>query len=213
MCFSCNVGFQFPEFLAFSHWVLLPLRFALIGTSRKALEAIAAVVTLDRGDGQAHTHTRTNLDTPRATKTIKNAGKSKIIAVLLILLMGCFLVQQGQIQRSGFYVSAESPKLRTARVAKVDFVRLWTWRRCSPEPWRNFEIPRRCLHCYTLNTGRIQTCFLGTIVAFTKVKLLSLSANYKVHSQHSLHLFVQLICNHTARLMSAIEQPLKLQAF
>jgi hypothetical protein len=127
--------------------------------------------------------------------------------------MGCFLVQQGQIQRSGFYVSAESPKLRTARVAKVDFVRLWTWRRCSPEPWRNFEIPRRCLHCYTLNTGRIQTCFLGTIVAFTKVKLLSLSANYKVHSQHSLHLFVQLICNHTARLMSAIEQPLKLQAF
>lgn len=127
--------------------------------------------------------------------------------------MGCFLVQQGQIQRSGFYVSAESPKLRTARVAKVDFVRLWTWRRCSPEPWRNFEIPRRCLHCYTLNTGRIQTCFLGTIVVFTKVKLLLLSANYKVHSQHSLHLFVQLICNHTARLMSAIEQPLKLQAF
>ena len=71
LCFSCNVGFQFPEFLAFSHWVLLPLRFALIGTSRKALEAIAAVVTLDRGDGQAHTHTRTNLDTPRATKTKK----------------------------------------------------------------------------------------------------------------------------------------------
>ena len=71
LCFSCNVGFQFPEFLAFSHWVLLPLRFALIGTSRKALEAIAAVVTLDRGDGQAHTHTRTNLDTPRATKTEK----------------------------------------------------------------------------------------------------------------------------------------------
>ena len=214
LCFSCNVGFQFPEFLAFSHWVLLPLRFALIGTSRKALEAIAAVVTLDRGDGQAHTHTYKSGHS-EGNKNGKNAGRSKIIAViavLLILLMGCFLVQ-GQIQRSGFYVSAESPKLRTARVAKVDFVRLWTWRRCSPEPWRNFEIPRRCLHCYTLNTGRIQTCFLGTIVVFTKVKLLSLSANYKVHSQHSLHLFVQLICNHTARLMSAIERPLKLQAF
>lgn len=108
-CSSSNVGFQFLKCLAFSHWVLLRLQFALIGTSWKALEAIAAVVTLDMDDGQAHTHPQI-WTLPRATKPIKNAGRFKIIAVLLILLRGCFLVQQGQIQRSGFSVSAESPK-------------------------------------------------------------------------------------------------------
>ena len=147
-------------FLAFPHRVLLRLRFALIGTSWKALEAIAAVVTLDRGDGQAHT-LHENLDTPRETKTINHAGRSKITTVPLILLMGCFLVQQGQIQRSGFCVSAESPNLHTARVAKVDLAtQLWTWKRCSLEPWRNFEIPRRCsLHCYTLKDWKNSNMF------------------------------------------------------